>query len=278
VTKFWFKTFAQGNMWGGQVVYLPTSESAQYSALYNLIESTGDIYNPPNDAQVINAYVNGVVSGQLYVNYFTNTQPQPWPSQLSQFQAIAPELEDTTRIANITSFAQELSTGTPNGQFYVFGTLTFQNNEAFMSTLKNLSDTIFGPLVTAKVDPYLQTSMVLQPLTKAMLNPGCGKNSLGLCPSDGNLVFVDLTVSWALESSSAVLQNASNQFVAQATAMAKAAGVLNDYIYLNYALQTQDPIASYGAANQAQLRAVSKQFDPTQAFQKLVPGGFKLYR
>ena len=58
--------------------------------------------------------------------------------------------------------------------------------------------------------------------------------------------------------------------------MAIAAGLFNQYIYLNYALASQDPISGYGAANVAALTAASKKYDPSQVFQTLVPGGFKL--
>lgn len=54
------------------------------------------------------------------------------------------------------------------------------------------------------------------------------------------------------------------------------AGKSNEYEYLNYAAPGQDPVASYGAANQAGLRSVSRKYDPDQIFQKGVPGAFKL--
>lgn len=278
VTRFDFNTFPQGDLWGGEVIYLPTSQPAQASALYDLIENTGSIMNPPNDVQVINSYILGY-TGNFYVNIYTNTVPQAWPSQLDEFHAISPVLLDTTRTGNITTFNEELATGTPNGQFYIFGTITFSNNLAFPGYLKNLTDATYGAFVASGMDPALQVSMVLQPLTKAMIAPGCGKNSLGLCPDqDGNLVFLDLTVSWQSANNSATFTNASNSFIAQATAAAKQAGIFNEYIYLNYALPGQDPISSYGSSNKNNMITQSKLFDPTQAFQKLVPGGFKLQK
>jgi hypothetical protein len=57
---------------------------------------------------------------------------------------------------------------------------------------------------------------------------------------------------------------------------AKAAGKLNDYLYMNYASPYQNPIGGYGAANQARLNAISKKYDPTGVFQTLQPGYFKL--
>lgn len=46
--------------------------------------------------------------------------------------------------------------------------------------------------------------------------------------------------------------------------------MLNAWEYLNYAGPKQDPLAGYGTL--ADLKAVSRKYDPTQAFQRLVPG------
>jgi len=49
-------------------------------------------------------------------------------------------------------------------------------------------------------------------------------------------------------------------------------------VYLNYADRSQDPIAGYGAAIGADLRAVSRKYDPKGVFQESVPGGFRVFR
>ncbi|KAK7979667.1 hypothetical protein PG989_012124 [Apiospora arundinis] len=55
-------------------------------------------------------------------------------------------------------------------------------------------------------------------------------------------------------------------------------GVANDWVYMNYASQYQDVIASYGAENKAKLKRVAEEYDPRGVFQKLQPGYFKLDR
>lgn len=50
----------------------------------------------------------------------------------------------------------------------------------------------------------------------------------------------------------------------------------NEYIYLDYAYQTQNPLRGYGPANLRKLREVGGKYDPAEVFQTLVPGGFKL--
>jgi Berberine and berberine like len=49
-----------------------------------------------------------------------------------------------------------------------------------------------------------------------------------------------------------------------------------DWIYLNYADKSQSVLESYGAENVKKIREVAAKYDPTQVFQKLCPGGFKI--
>lgn len=51
---------------------------------------------------------------------------------------------------------------------------------------------------------------------------------------------------------------------------------LSDFVYLNYADPSQNPLASYGEDNLKFLKGVAAKYDPKQVFQKLCPGGFKL--
>ena len=92
------------------------------------------------------------------------------------------------------------------------------------------------------------------------------------------LAGLDLTIQWSEAGDDAAINAATQTFVRQAIQYAKSQGKYNRYLYLNYALQQQDPIAGYGPENQAFLRMMSRKYDPRGVFQKLVPGGFKLYR
>ena len=99
---------------------------------------------------------------------------------------------------------------------------------------------------------------------------------LGLSPSDGNLFIVNLGIQWTDEADDARLNVAAEEFLSQATQLANAKGLLNDFVYHNYALPMQNPLGSYGSENLKKLREVSRKYDPGQVFQRLVPGGFKI--
>jgi hypothetical protein len=64
--------------------------------------------------------------------------------------------------------------------------------------------------------------------------------------------------------------------VARANATAYAQGLGNAFLYQNYAAAEQDVFGSYGAANLARLRAVSRKYDPARVWQILQPGYFKV--
>ena len=58
--------------------------------------------------------------------------------------------------------------------------------------------------------------------------------------------------------------------------LTKSRGVYDPYIFLNDALPGQKVLRSYGAESFARMQGISRKYDPTQMFQKQVPGGFKL--
>ena len=96
--------------------------------------------------------------------------------------------------------------------------------------------------------------------------------------SSDYLAGLDLTVQWSDASDDASVNNATQCLLRQGIEYAKQENLYKKYIYLNYAIEPQDPIAGYGNENREFLRKTSRKYDPQQVFQKLVPGGFKLYR
>ena len=68
---------------------------------------------------------------------------------------------------------------------------------------------------------------------------------------------------------------ANANIVRKMEAEAKRRNLVNDYIYMNYASQFQDVVGSYGESAD-KLRRIARKYDPTEVFQKLQPGYFKL--
>lgn len=218
-----------------------------------------------------------ITSDDLTAPAFSYTLPEEYPACLRNLTDIQPQFDNTLRVTSLTNITLQIESGTPNGSRYLFGTATFGNDADFFEELKILADAEFAPLVHAYVAGLL-ISVVLQPLTAPMLDAGCGQNSLGLCPDAGNLIILDLTIQWSSASDDDLVNSAAQRFVNCGVARAQERGIANRYIYLNYALESQDPIGSYGQDNLNSMRATSLKYDPRQVFQRLVPGGFKLYK
>lgn len=121
-------------------------------------------------------------------------------------------------------------------------------------------------------------SISIQPITAGQLKgmQKNGGNALGLNPSNGPLFVMNMSSRWANASDDARILALFSTIIKKVKAEAQSKGLDNDYIYMNYASQFQDPIASYGAANVKKLEAISARHDPTSVFIKLMPGHFKL--
>lgn len=270
VTAFTFNTFPQGQLWGGFNINLGSSASQQFVALGSFINQTGSRFT---GTEAIISYVN-LAGFEVFANFFTNTNAEANPPEIADFVAIEPVLENTFRIDNLSSFANELSVGQGSGSRFLWGVYTVSPDLTFFNDSYNTFRALFNPLVAN--GSVTTSSTAYQLLSKPMLAHGCGQNSLGLCADNGPLVIINWGISWSSSASDAAVNAASQQFLTTMTDEAKKRGLYNKYVYLNYALSSQNPLGSYGKDNVAAMRAVRREYDPDSVFQNLVPGGFKL--
>ena len=102
-------------------------------------------------------------------------------------------------------------------------------------------------------------------------------NALGLEDVNDPLVLCLLSVTWAQAKDDAIINSVTQTLIEKIDQATRTAGVFHRSKYLNYAAPFQNPITSYGPDSKAQLRAVSKKYDPEGFFQVGVSGGFKLF-
>jgi hypothetical protein len=159
----------------------------------------------------------------------------------------------------------------PGGHRYAFWAGTWKLDRDFMAWMQTKHQKELGPLPD-------QGSLTFQGFSVPALRKMSknGGNALGLSPEDGPLMHTLLYMVWDDASRDDEFNKAALDFMNAAKEEAKKRGVYNRYIYLNYAGPYQNVIPSYGEANLAKLKAISKKYDPTAVFQKLQPGGYKL--
>lgn len=88
--------------------------------------------------------------------------------------------------------------------------------------------------------------------------------------------MVNLFVYWADEADDKALDSAIRGLIGWATETAKARGLWNPWLYLNYALPDQPVYAGFGKANVARLKQIQRTYDRDNVFGTLWSGGFKL--
>ena len=113
VTRFDLKTFQQGKLWGGFIVYPWTNVPAQLQALQDFTSASGagvDDY-----ASVINAFLIGSDGPEYIANQYTYSKAQEYPLVLQNFTSLQPQYSNSMRITNLTNITIETGSGTPNG-------------------------------------------------------------------------------------------------------------------------------------------------------------------
>lgn len=118
--------------------------------------------------------------------------------------------------------------------------------------------------------------LILEPLPPAIYKRQASENALGLDDRTNSLVIVELFASWTNADDDALVKRTLHELLEAINNAARNLGVLDPYIFANYAYKNQDVMGSYGAASLRKLKQVREEFNPKGIFTKLVPGGYKI--
>lgn len=99
----------------------------------------------------------------------------------------------------------------------------------------------------------------------------------GLQPGRTDLAMMLMTAAYANAADDQRVRDGITQIVRDQRGLLRRKGYLIDFVYANYADETQGVFQSWGADNRAKLQAASLKYDPQQIFQKRVPGGLKVF-
>lgn len=106
VTRFDLPAFQFGPMWGGLKIYSNSTTDAQITAFVNFTNNA----KTDTHANLINYYsYNTVDKAHIVFNVIDYTLPVANPPIYNQINAIPGLISDTTRIANLSSYTDELS-------------------------------------------------------------------------------------------------------------------------------------------------------------------------
>ncbi|ETS76330.1 hypothetical protein PFICI_11717 [Pestalotiopsis fici W106-1] len=176
--------------------------------------------------------------------------------------------------------AMGLETALPYNMFDTWFTSTVKNDVRIMEKAVEVHEGLVNDLKSFISDGEFLTQCLFQPLPMnfAQRPVAVGGNVLGIerNKSDGLLFQLDTMVNTS-EQNNFAYQKVNSGVQAIKEFAATIEGGLLDWVYLNYADQSYDPLGSYGIENVNFMKGVAATYDPKRVFQQLFPGGFKLH-
>ncbi|KAI9699452.1 MAG: hypothetical protein M1836_003063 [Candelina mexicana] len=280
VTRFDLDTYEQGLLWGGIQVF-PSTLNVSINKAFETFNANAE--KDPSAALILSYSYSFKANTYFATTVYDYALPTVFPPIFEDFKKIASNntpILDTTRFSPLANFTEELMQGTPAGFRNRYTTATFGNSalliertlEIYQSELEAVRPSITN---TTGFNPTL----AFQPISKAIISHFStnGGNPLGISYDEGPLILVQFNWAWPSAADDQRCITAIGNILRRSVEVAKSMGLFNEYIYLNYAAADQVPYDGYGAANKARLQSISKKYDPNGVFQKLQPGGFKLF-
>ncbi|KAL4887626.1 FAD-binding domain-containing protein [Aspergillus karnatakaensis] len=277
VTRYDIRTFPQGPFWGGSIYYLQPSFAGQVDALVAELKKpdASDDTHLMISVGYAAQFSQTMCQNQVYYTGKSDTVPDV----LRPFVEIEPKIDQisSVRVLGLKDAASEQAAVAMEKVQCAYFNLTVKADAA---TLKAAADIYTAALEPIKALDGLVCSLTLQPYPLSLLQKSAtlGGNSLGLSIHDGPLVSLLLLNYWRNEEDDRRILDLMDKTAKDIEAEASRRNQLVPFKYLNYAFETQDPIASYGEQSVEMLKEVSRKYDPERLFQKYVPGGFKVIR
>ncbi|KAI9692251.1 MAG: hypothetical protein M1822_006481 [Bathelium mastoideum] len=196
--------------------------------------------------------------------------------QLNQIPSLVPDQTQSMSLAAAAEGSQ-LAAGTWNAG----ATITFKNDKRILSHAVLLHNAYVQDLIQTLGADNFETLVFFQPLPTFLgdISAREGGNMLGLESMQQNAII--FTAGLAVKTNQAdlaVAQTKMNAMLAELQSFATSVGGSERLVYMNYADSSQDPIGSYGRDNVDFMRRAAETYDPTGAFQRRFPGGFKISR
>jgi FAD/FMN-containing dehydrogenase len=259
-------------MWGGSRISTPDQFPALIDAFINVGRNSE---SDPKAAQILSfAYAQAqnlsIASADLQYS-----SPDGANAPIFQEYLAIPTIIDSTFTRTLTNLTEEFKSKNPSGLRETYWASTFQLSNEHLTFIK---DVFYEELESIKDAAGLVPAATVQVITDGQLAGMArhGGNPLGLSQSNGPYLLLNLNTQWTNPSDDERILAANRRIIERSVAKANEMGIYEEYIYMNYASQFDDVIASYGAENKARLIEVSRKYDPTGVFQRLVPGYFKL--
>ncbi|GES65672.1 FAD-binding-domain-containing protein [Aspergillus terreus] len=269
ITRFDFKPLHHEFMWGGIRNYTIDQVDSLLDAYVDFGFRASE---NPLAYQITTIYYTDAKHHATVDLY--HTEPEPDPSIFSALQEAVP-YSDTTAVSRQSNISWHNYLGQPDGYRQTYWTATYKLNrnlagfvkDVFLEEMSQLGDL---DRLEARCIMQVFTADILRSMGKD------GGNPLGLAGSTYPLMILNPAFRWRDPADDMRVLQAIGNLVNRVNARARAMGLYEPFVYMNYASQFQDVVESYGPENVKRLRMVARKYDPDQVFQNLQRGYFKL--
>ncbi|KAJ8501508.1 hypothetical protein ONZ45_g12134 [Pleurotus djamor] len=270
VTKFQMPTFPLDQMWGGSLFF---NASIGLQLFEYLVDFTTRLAIDPQGLSAFSFAWNPTLKDYAVWSPNAYLKPVAFPplfEGLRDFDAF----EDTMRITNLVSVTDEINVSSPGGSRTQWIAAVFDANaqfpwDTFLHGKELFADDVQRPGVT--------WALTVQPINVGMIAAAAnrGGNPFGLSVSDGDQFLLLASTFWTNPDDDAILKAKTQQFEKWIRDTAGERGILNRFIYMNYALDTQPVLESFGQENFNRMKEIKNKYDPENLL-KLWKGGWKL--
>ncbi|RMZ73358.1 FAD binding domain-containing [Pyrenophora seminiperda CCB06] len=272
VTKFHLNTFAHGLMLGGTRMLLEPSFPATIDAFVNIGMKAAD---DPKAQHYMAAVLVPSSNTKILAVELEYADPVPDPPIFEEYRNIS-AASDTMHINTLAYFTEKLMEVNPTDFRESYWTASCKLDKGMVQYIMDVWFEEFDKLLNVSdILPSCVFQIITVPQMEQMAKNG--GNALGLDPSDGPLILINLATRWSNPKDDVLMHKAHANVIRKMQEEAELRGLGSKYLYMNYASEFQDVIASYGYENVAKLRHIALKYDPTEVFQKLQPGYFKLH-
>ncbi|CAN9233601.1 unnamed protein product [Alternaria sp. RS040] len=273
VTNFnlWTKPLNNDQIWGGTRTF---TEDVFPDVVKAWIDLTLDSAQDPKAGSWI-AWMNAgakIASTELWYGAPAGNES----AILAPFYNIT-AVSDSTKTRGHASYVVDNEASNTYGQREIFYDITVK---ASYEIAQRSVDIFFDSIDALSEAEGAFPVLIWQHITDGSLKGSTrnGGNALGFDASGSSIHIIQLACSWNNAADDETVYKVMSDIMKAIKSDAVKLGVQNDWVYMNYAAMFQDVIASYGSASKSKLKTVAKKYDPTQVFQKLQPGYFKLDR
>ncbi|KAL2870596.1 FAD-binding oxidoreductase [Aspergillus lucknowensis] len=279
VTRFDVQTIPSKKVWAGSYT---VSEEYVNDFLKAIATFAADISDPKT--HIVPALVpSPEVATMASAILFYDSDEEAFPEAFKPFTDI-PAVASTLDFKTVSEFAAELGQMVVHGinDVFVAGTVTGTTFDELYRGISIINSTFFERLPKLYAQVPAENIFVIQldwqPIGKLWMDASAkaGGNALGLDASKVYLAYAEVVEWTGVGYDEIVMQWVEETTYAINNATQKA-GLYDAFNYIGDAAGFQSIFPGYGAENHRRLVETAQKYDPTAVFQKLMPGGFKVY-